>query len=160
MKKLFIMLFMSSAVFAAEQCETKVGEESVDQLMEITTDVPSHLKGATIIVRTKDGKESQVPAEKFKVVPRKRQYVVTKTKIDSVTTCQNTEMNKNRVSVMAGSGPKEGLKRSNDGTTVSIESKAGTIGGLQYQRLLTDKISVSGQVQTNKSVLLGVGLDF
>ena len=43
---------------------------------------------------------------------------------------------------------------------VDVESKTGAIGGVQYQRLLTDRISVGVQGQTNDSVLLNVGLEF
>jgi hypothetical protein len=166
MKTFIAILIMVSPmlVFASETCSTSSGAETVEETKEITTDVPAHLKGATIIVRTADGKETSVPAEKFKVVPRKQQFLVTKTKQTDKTMC-STDPAKNRVSLLAGNGPKEGLDRSKTATTVTVESRTGAVGGLQYQRLTDLKVlgmplSVGGQLQTNESALVNVGLDF
>lgn len=161
MKKYLVLLSLCVpfTLFSSQNCSTQSGEETVEEQLEITTDVPAHLKGATIIVRTADGRESSVPAEKFKVVPRKQQFIVSKTKQVDTTTCSN-EANKNRISLLGGNGPKEGLTRSSDGKTVTVKSKTGAVGGAQYQRLLTERLSVGGQVQTNKSVLLNIGIDF
>jgi hypothetical protein len=152
-----IMMMLFPGLVFAENCSTSTSEEQVEETKEIKTDVPNHLKGAVIIVRTADGRESVVPAEKFKVVPRVQQFVVTKTKESSKTMCRP---DKNRVSVAAGNGAKEGLKRSTNGNTVEVESRVGAVGGLQYQRMVTEKISVGAQVQTNETVLIGIGLDF
>lgn len=159
MKKFILILIMISPmlVLASENCSTTSDAETVEETKEITTDVPNHLKGATIIVRTADGRETSVPAEKFKVVPRKQQFIVSKTKQLDKTMCS---ANKNRVSLLAGNGPKEGLDRSKSGTTVTVESRTGAVGGAQYQRLLNERISVGAQIQTNESVLVNIGLDF
>jgi len=161
MKKFFMILILYSPVLAlaSENCSTTSGEEAVQEQLEIKTDVPSHLKGATIIVRLADGRETTVPAEQFKVVPRQQQFIVTKTKQLDKTVC-SAEVNKNRVSLLGGNGPKEGLTRTVDGNTVTVESKTGVVSGLQYQRLITDRISVGGQIQSNESALINVGLDF
>lgn len=164
MKKFFTIFILCSPMFAfaSENCSTDVSAESVEQQLEIKTDVPSHLKGATITVRLADGRESTVSAEQFKVVARKQQFIVTKTKQLEKTMC-SAELKKNRVSLLAGNGPKEGLDRTNNGSTVTVESKVGAVGGLQYQRLLPilkNRLSVGAQLQTNESVLVNVGLDF
>lgn len=167
MKKLLVICVLCSPMFAyaAENCSTTTGSETVEEQLEIKTDVPKHLVGATVCVRQADGKESCVPAEKFKVVPRKQQFIVSKTKQLDKMSCSTevlvaAEAKKNRVSLMAGNGPKEGLDRSSDGSTVTVESKVGAVGGAQYQRLLNERVSVGTQVQTNKSVLFNVGVDF
>lgn len=67
---------------------------------------------------------------------------------------------KNRISLLAGQGPQEGLKQERNGSSVSVESKVGMIGGLQYQRLITDRVNLGLQLQTNKTILGSVGLDF
>jgi len=161
MKKLITILILCSPmlVFAAENCSTTSEAATIDETREITTDVPNHLKGATIFIILADGTHSSVPAEKFKVVPRKQQFVVTKTSQKDVTMC-SAEQNKNRVSLLAGTGPKEGLERSQTGTTVTVESRTGNVGGLQYQRLLYKRLSVGAQIQSNKSGLVSVGVDF
>lgn len=158
MKQIILLLVVLAPMVAmATDCDTTSSAESVQETKEITTDVPKHLVGATICVKQADGKESCVPAEKFKVVPRKQQFVVTRTKQTDKLVCGP---NKNRASLLAGNGPKEGLTRTNNGNEVIVESRVGAVGGVQYQRLITDKISVGAQVQTNESVLVNIGLDF
>jgi hypothetical protein len=155
---IFVLSFaVSVAALADDNCSTTSKAETVEETREIKTDVPKHLVGATICVKQADGRESCVPAEQFKVVPRKQQFLVTKTKQENKLVCGP---DKNRVSLLAGNGPKEGLDRSKTATTVTVESRVGAVGGLQYQRLITEDISVGAQVQTNESVLLNIGLDF
>lgn len=163
MKKLnfYILATILFPIYAQSSniCEQTIGEEVVEEQLEISTNVPNHLKGATIIIRLADGTESSVTAEKFKVVPRIQQFIVTKTAKTDVTVCKN-DFKKNRVSIHAGNGPKEGLKSKTAVDSVEIESRVGAIGGVQYQRLVTDKVSIGAQIQTNESVLIGIGLDF
>jgi hypothetical protein len=163
MKKLAMLLIVSlipNIALSDDSCKLKDSSAEVaEEQLEIKTDVPSHLKGAKIVVRLADGRETVVPAEKFKVVPRVQQFVVTKTKKTDTLVCKG-DVNKNRLSVHAGNGPREGLTTKNHGSFVEVETDVGAVGGLQYQRLVTDKISVSGQVQSNETVLLGVGVDF
>lgn len=44
--------------------------------------------------------------------------------------------------------------------TGSQSNRDGLLGGVQYQRMLNSRISFGGQVQTNDSVLLNLGLEF
>ena len=160
---LLSMLLIPSAY--ADDCSTTSDQSEVKEQLEIKTDVPNHLKGATIIIRQADGRESSVPAERFKVVPRKQQFITTRIKETNVHLCsieqeQQREKEKNRISVLGGQGPDNKLSISRDATSVSVESETKPIAGVQYQRLITDKISVGAQVQTNESALLSVGLDF
>lgn len=161
MKNFITILILSLPVLAvaSENCFTTMGNETVEEQMEIKTDVPKYLEGATIIVRMKDGKETSVPAEKFKVVPRRQQFIVTKTKQIDKLMC-SAEANKNRVSLLAGEGPTGKLDRSRSSDTVSVEENHGAVGGAQYQRLITERVSVGAQVQSNETVLVNVGLDF
>jgi hypothetical protein len=161
MKKLIVTtIILCSPMFAyAEKCATSTDAEQIEETREIKTDVPKHLEGATITIRLADGRESTVPAEKFKVVPRLQQFLITKTKQQTTTMCS---ADKNRLSVLAGKGPKNGLDvdKSQAPNKVSVENEYGGVGGLQYQRLVTDRVSVGAQVQTNESVLLGIGIEF
>ena len=154
MKYFIVAMLLSLQAYA--ECTEELSEEIVMETKEITTDVPSHLKGATIIVRLADGRESSVPAEKFKVVPRKQQFVVSKTERSKLLSCR--ENKKNRVSLLGGHGAQSGLTSKQSGNTVEVESDVGIVGGAQYQRMLNDMLSVGAQIQTNKtgSVLLGV----
>ena len=175
MKKLFLMaaLITSSVSFASPQCVTTTDAEQITGQLVIDTKVPKHLKGAVIIVRQADGKETIVPAEKFKVVPRKQQYLTTKTATDTVTMCKNetvveklvqADILRNRVAVGVGKGPKGGLKTTRSADRVTVETSTGVVGSLQYQRtlhhLFDDKLNVGAQIQTNKTIMGTVGTDF
>lgn len=163
MKKLILILAMvlSSQVFAAD-CTTDVSEDKATDWLIITTNTPKHLKGAKITVTLADGTSSTVPAEKFKVVPRKQQSVVTRVERNKVTSCTvKGESSKNRVSVLGGYGPNGGLKTTNPAPyTTQVDPDHGVTGGLQYQRSITDRFSLGVQGQTNKSGSVLLGVDF
>lgn len=161
MKTLLFILFVFVAwkVFADDHCATKTGSSVVEDTMEIKTDVPKFLEGATIIVRLKDGTESVVPADKFKVVPRKQQFIVTKTRQLDMVMC-SADKEKNRAALLVGQGPTGTLNVSRTYSKVSVESQVDAVGGLQYQRLVTDKLSLGAQVQTNSSAMAIIGIDF
>lgn len=157
MKKLISLVLITAfpSLTLALECNTSTSE--VVEEMALGTDVPKYLEGAVITVTLKDGKTSQVPAEKFKVVPRIQQFIVTKMAISK--TCVPE---KNRLSLGAGRGPKAGLKsdKSAEPSVVSVESKAGAVGAAQYQRMVSDRISIGVQGQTNKTGLIMLGIDF
>jgi hypothetical protein len=158
MKKLLFILMLCVPGYAfALDCSTTSNAEVVKETTEITTDVPSHLRGAVIVVRLADGRETTVPAEKFKVVPRSQQFIVSKTYQLNRQVCSPE---KNRLSLLGGNGPKEGLNRYKTATKVTVESDVGAVGGVQYQRLLDHGLSLGIQGQSNESVLVNIGIDF
>jgi hypothetical protein len=170
MNKLIVIisvLFMSKVVLAeGSSCTIRKDVQVSEEKKDINTVVPNNLKGATIIIKTADGKEQEVPAETFKVVPRKQQFVVVKTKeiqkieCDPIVKVVEKKPLKNRVSLLAGKGPKEGLDSTTYPTIVDVESKVGAVIGLQYQRLITNRVSLGAELLTSKTALIEVGLDF
>lgn len=154
-----IVLVLVSKSFA-NSCVISSQQEEVQETKVITTDVPSHLKGAKIVVRLANGKESEVPAELFKVVPRKQERVITKVATNTTQVCKEFGLRKNRISALAGSGAKSGLDKSVKTDSVEVKSRTGFVGGLQYQRLLNDRISVGVQGQSNETGLISIGVDF
>jgi len=159
MFKLLLILMISTSVMAGEKCSTSNSEEVATEKKLLSTDVPNHLKGAMITITLADGRQSTVHAERFKVVPRKQQWIVTKTLSSSTTMCSN-DPEKNRISLLAGHGARAGLNRSVDDDGATVKSRVGVVGGAQYQRLITDKLSIGVQAQTNKTGSLMLGLDF
>jgi hypothetical protein len=159
MKYLLIIASLMIVNVKAEDCTTTSSADEIKEQIEIKTDVPKHLEGAKIIVRLADGRESEVPAERFKVVPRKQQFITTKVQSNSTMVCKNVD--KNRVSALIGRGAKNGLGRS---TTINgvteVESNVGAVGGLQYQRVIHKNISVGVQGQTNRTGSVMLGIDF
>ena len=144
----------------AEDCTTTSSADEIKEQLEIKTDVPKHLEGAKIIVRLADGRESEVPAERFKVVPRKQQFITTRVQSSTIMACN--KLDKNRVSALIGRGAKHGLGRTNvSATSTEVESNVGAVGGIQYQRVITkDGLSVGAQVQTNRTGSVMLGIDF
>lgn len=160
-KLIMLMLLAASPVLAGEpQCTEQTGLTEAKEKLEITTDVPGHLKGATITIRQTDGRESTVPAERFKVVPRMQQFIVTKLETSKVRSCTTNEPRKNRVSLLGGYGARNGLSVTSTSSTTTVESKSGAVGGAQYQRMLGERWSIGVQGQTNESGSLLLGLDF
>jgi hypothetical protein len=163
MKKYLIALLalFSMVAFAGDPvCSEQTSAEEATAELEIKTDVPNYLKGATITVTLADGSSSTVPAEKFKVVPRLQQFITTHTATTKVVSCSTNSPNKNRVSLLGGHGAQAGLNSSVSGTTTEVESKTGLVGGAQYQRMLNDTLSIGVQGQTNKTGSLLLGIDF
>lgn len=81
MKYLLILLIavFSVSVNAQDLCKVET--------QDVNTPVPSELKDAEIIIRTKDGKEQKVSANEFKVVKRKQQFKVKETVIKESCIC-------------------------------------------------------------------------
>lgn len=161
-----LLVVLSTNVQADQQCSNVTSDEHAVEQREIRTDVPKFLKGATIIVRLADGTESKASAELFKVVPRKQQYLVTRTLRDSTTQCVeilpilSEELPKNRLSLMGGKGPSGKLNRGANPSKQRVSTEQSLLGGLQYQRNIYENISVGVQGQTNKTGALLLGLDF
>ena len=162
MKTILIGLFLiGSTAYASDPVCIEEAEHITDHVLkDINTDTPAWLKGAKIIVRKADGSESSVPAERFKVVPRKQQFIVEKFLTAKTLTCTTNTPRKNRVSLLGGSGTKSGLDTSTSGTTTTVESRTGAVGGAQYQRMLGERLSLGIQGQTNETGSLLLGIDF
>lgn len=157
---LLVLMFLSQMSFAKD-CKITKSQSSVQDQFKIDTKVPKWLQGATIVVRQADGKESVVSADKFKVVPRKQQFIVTKTKETEQLTCSAGDDYKNRLSLLGGTGPKGNLKVTQPSADKAvIETNGGVTAGVQYQRKITDRLSIGGQIQTNESGAVLIGLDF
>lgn len=164
---LLTTLLLTFNVNAKTECYISRTEDKVDEQLEINTDVPKHLRGATITITLKDGSSSVVPAEKFKVVPRLQQFIVTKTSKTNTQTCNIQDSKKHRVSVMGGKGAQEGLNVNNTSApdVVSIESRVGAVMGAQYQyktdlEVLDMPVSIGVQGQSNQTGSLMLGIDF
>jgi hypothetical protein len=155
-----LFLALSTAAFAETNCSESAESSYVDAAYELTTDVPNYLKGAKITVRLADGRESTVPAERFKVVPRKQQFLAKVIKTEKTVSCITNTPRKNRVSVLGGHGAQEGLKSTASGSSTTVESNVGLVGGAQYQRMIGERWSLGVQGQTNKTGSLLLGIEF
>lgn len=168
MKYILILIMMATSVAYSEDnnCSATRSSQEVEEQYDIKTDVPRYLEGATITVTLKDGKSSTVPAEKFKVVPRKQQFITKRTKQTDVLVCKEPPQ-RHRVSVLVGSGSKDGLDRNDnyDVDTAQVKSKVGINAGVQYQyktdlKIFNKPLSFGIQGVSNKTGAGLLGIDF
>lgn len=169
MNKLLMLslILLGLNVNAKMECSSSTSSDQIEEQTEIKTDVPKHLEGATITVTLKDGRTTTVPAEKFKVVPRKQQFIVTKVSRNSTSLCTTNETQHHRVSVLAGKGTQAGIdvSRKNAPNEVTVENNVGAVLGAQYQyktdlKVLDMPVSVGIQGQNNETGSVLLGLDF
>lgn len=139
---------------------TAVGE------MEVVTDVPNFLKGATITITKADGSSEVVKAEEYMVVKRKHlRPVVHAFSKEEKLTCKvelvksEPEPLKNIVSLKAVDGYSDVKKREDAaGVELKVERQVGL--GVVYQRNLSDNLYLGGEVDANKGVGVLLGLGF
>lgn len=152
-----LLLLLGLLIFGATYGQDSCTETEVVETKDINTPTPESLKDATIIVRQKDGTTKEMPANEFKVVPRKQQFI---TKTKATIDCSNQKAKNNRISLVGGYGPSGFISKSVKTNSARLEAEPGPHGGLQYQRLITSRFSIGAQVLSNKSASLLLGLDF
>jgi hypothetical protein len=155
----------------AKECSSEQLVSSQVDTMELKTDVPKFLVGATICVKRADGAQSCVPAEKFKVVPRKQQFVVTQVTKNKVTNCstivekivkEKVENKKNTVYTDVRKDHQDLKTEYNGNKSVSIESEKGIVPSINYYRreVFDTPIGAGVGVDTNGTVRGALGIDF
>lgn len=160
MKFLIIFVLLINVSFANElSCgETKTTSSLEKEEMEVNTEVPKHLVGATIILKKANGSEEVLKAEEYMIVKRKHKRPVYKEKIATASLkCKNDSV-KNIVSlkgVRSYANPKSRLEP-NKGT-LSIERE--TTLGAQYQRNIGKDVflGVEGDLNRGAGVMIGIG---
>jgi hypothetical protein len=161
MKLIITVVFLFSLNVNADSCVDTNSQEKVENTKEINTDVPKHLQDAVIIVRTKDGRESVVSANKFKVVPRKQQFIVTETSKHTQRVCKVSRDDKNLV-IVGGRRDHTGLSKSINGNTGVLSSDRGLVmdAGYMRQNVFDSNLGIGGSVDTNGTLRGTVGISF
>ncbi len=157
MKYLIALVLIMAYSAQAQDCSEEVTTTHGDSKYSLEKGAAAYLKGATITVTLADGSSSAVPAERFKVVPRIQQFMISTIETTKVISCQAS---KNRLSALGGVGARNGLKTTTSGNTTVVETSSGAVGGLQYQHMLNDTLSLGVQGQSNKTGSVLIGLDF
>lgn len=162
---LLVLMFCSISFADGKRCETKTLEQETTEQLEINTEVPAKLIKKTYRICDENGANcaNPLPSQNFKLVPREQQFIVTRTAQNWITDCvTEAEERIHRVSLLVGSSPKSNLAidRSNAPDRVSASTTNGTMGGVQYQLKLTDRLSfgVQGQSSNLKEVEAGAGM--
>jgi hypothetical protein len=126
----FFILFVMTLANASDSCQESSHVKLEDVSYRVDTDMPKHLKGATITVTQVDGKTSTVPAEKFKVVPRKQQFVVGQNQVVS----QHVICKSNSKNMLIGEVRKDvtDLDATSNGSTAEVHANKALVPGLNY----------------------------
>lgn len=142
---------MLSQAAKADTCTKSIESTQV----VTTTNVPPALVGAVVRVTMINGQTYDFDSNEYMVVRRKQERTV-KSKL---LICR-PEVKRNRVSLLAGQGAQAGLSTKKSGPNAEVESNVGLVVGGQYQRLVTDKVSVGVQIQSSETALGVIGLEF
>lgn len=155
-----ILILLLNFAFAADCTNVETSNVYV-QTSTINTDVPKHLQDAVIIIRTKDGRESQVSANKFKVVPRKQQHLITEITTHTERVCKVSGKEKNLLMV-GGRRDHKNLDVRTNGKTAIVESEKGLVLDAAYMRqnIFDTRLGIGAGVDTNGTIKGMVGVEF
>jgi hypothetical protein len=127
--------------------------------------VPELLKDSKIVTTLKSGKQVSFDGNEWMVVRRKapkkleEKLVLLPAQESSSPIHKQPAQKMNRARLIGGVGPR-GFDSTTKANYVEINSKSGVIGGVGYDRLLNEAVSVGGQVLSNGTMALSLGLDF
>lgn len=157
---MYILTLIMSLAFASDCTDVQQKEEIKEERL-INTDVPKHLQDATIIIRTKDGRESTVSANQFKVVSRKQQFIVTKVKEHTERTCKVSGKEKNLL-MFGGRRDHKDIDTNVVGKTATVSSEKGLVVDATYMRqnVLDSKLGVGAGIDSNGTLRGVVGVEF
>lgn len=163
MKKLITLFMLISSVSVAQECgkTMSTSQETVGS-MDVMTEVPSGLKGATITITKADGSTETVSAEKFMLVKRKHKRPILTVKTKSTTLmCKSTKSNPENILSLEALVGQSGLEKNIiSPSQVEVKTKSGLGVGLMYQRNVYKDLYLGGKVDSNENVGLSVGLGF
>lgn len=138
MKHILILMLLVSTVVLAEE-------------------PPAFLKDASIVVTLKDGKQYTFSTDQWKVVPRlDKEAVICEQGTPVITEVESA----NRIRFMGGFGPQGDISITSSATEISVSTDTGPVFGLGYDRKISKKFSLGGQVISNGTYTLGLGVDF
>jgi hypothetical protein len=148
-KMLFLLVLISVNVVAAD-------EKPI---------IPELLKDSKIVTTLKNGKQVSFDGNEWMVVRRKapkkleEKLVLLPSDQSAAQVRKQPAQKMNRARLIGGVGPK-GFDSTTKANYVEINSKSGVIGGIGYDRLLNEAVSIGGQVLSNGTMALSLGLDF
>lgn len=153
---ILILSLLLTANVQAQSCNQETLSTTTDEReVEVTTDMPKHLTGATITITLANGSSSTVPASKFMVVPRKHKkpvlVVTTNTSKLICQTPQITKSNKNLIQIGA----------SNSTPDIRVRTEVSSVG---FRTTVTAEKTITPDVSYYRSDIVGgfgagVGVD-
>jgi hypothetical protein len=130
-------------------------------------EVPKMFVDSKIVVTLKDGKQFTFDGNEWMVVRRKAKKSIailapkneSKKENKVAKSEEKDNKNKNRIRLMGGIGP-SGFDTTKRRNSVEVETTEDILGGVGYDRLITEEWSLGGQVLSNGTYTIGLGLDF
>lgn len=120
--------------------------------------VPKELEKAQIEVKTRDGVTHKFNASEYKVVKRSMVKKST-TVIKSVVRTPVPKPLKNRITLLGGISPSGKLSQTFYTDRVKISTKTAPVFGISYDRKF-DNFVVRGEILSNKTYMIGLGVEF
>lgn len=171
MKNLMIIIavLLSLNAFSQDKCEVRSTETVSEEKEDVNTPTPKELEDATIIVRTKDGKERKLTAKEFKVVKRKQQFKTKERVVIQRVECPpkivTVKAKENKNLVMLGGRYDYTNLSSNvnaNGNSAQLYSKRATILDLSYFRrnMFNSKFGAGLGIDTNGTPRIMGGFEF
>lgn len=158
---MYILTLIMSLAFASD-CTDVQQKQEVKEEQVITTDVPNRLVGKEICIRDpKTGVSDCFSTEKFKVVPRKQQRIVTKVTEHTERTCKVAGKEKNLLMV-GGRRDHKDIDTNVVGKTATVSSEKGLVVDATYMRqnVLDSKLGVGAGIDSNGTLRGVVGVEF
>lgn len=117
--------------------------------------VPDYLKDGMITVTLKSGKQYTFSTNEYKVVKRGHEHAAPAL----VQAEPAAKPSKVRLRIMGGTGPSGELNVTKTNTSATIKTDNDAVGAFGLDVSVGKGWSINGQVQTNSSGFLGLGLD-
>jgi hypothetical protein len=156
---LFTLILLAVCTSNADNCTNIQTQSVVNKTKVITTDVPKHLKDASILIRTNDGRISWFSANKFKIVPRKQQYIVTERIVHTDRLCKVKDKN---ILMVGARRDHQDLDTRINGKTATVQSEKGLVLDAAFMRknISDSALGLGIGIDTNGTLKGLVGVEF
>lgn len=156
---LIVLIILISVPSLSQECQSNGTVVTSKETIDINKKAPKELEGATITVRTKDGKEHVMSADDYKVVKRVQQFITTKLATKETVTCKGGDHKSHIVSVYGQQSYTDvSVKKSS--THAELESTKEVVPGLQYQYQFKNGIVPMVGMDAQGNPKVGIGLEF
>ena len=159
-----LVLFTDSAL-ALECGQTESSTSTEEYQVEVTTNTPKFLEGATITLTKADGSKKVLKAEDYMVVKRKHnRSVIKETTKEMSLACKSVpgavkEERKNILSLKAVDGYSD-VQKEQTAKAVSLKVERQLGVGVQYQRAVTERVYLGVGADTNRGAEVMAGWGF
>lgn len=126
----------------------------------LASDVPEYMRGGKIVVTLKDGKSYEFSTDEYMVVRRHATAPpTTEAPVQVVERSSRSEETRNVITAFIGSGA-GGLQTQHNPSSVTINSRQVGVFGFGFSRRISELFSVQAVGLSNRTGVLGLGVNF